>query len=66
MITTDDGEGGTTTETLSASESSEDPMFGAGFGMNLGDNASARVEYTIYDLSEVDGEFLSASFVWKF
>lgn len=66
VITTDDGEGGTTTETLSSSDSGEDPMYGAGFGMNLGDNASARVEYTFYDIGDVDSDFLSASFVWKF
>jgi len=66
VITFDDGEGGTETEEISASDSGEDPLYGAGFGVNFGENAAVRVEYTFYDLGDVDGDFASASFVWKF
>ena len=66
VLREDDGEGGVITTSESASESGEDLMYGAGFGMNLGDNAEVRLEYTFYDLSDVDGDFISASFVWRF
>ncbi len=66
VIREDDGEGGVITTELSASDSGEDPMYGAGFGVNIGESAEARLEYTLYDLSDVDGEFISASFVWRF
>lgn len=62
----DDGEGGVITTELSASDSGEDPAYGAGFGMNLGDNAKVQVDYTLYDTGDVDSDFLAASFLWKF
>lgn len=66
VIREDDGEGGVITTPLSADDSGEDPAYGAGFGMNLGDHAKVQVDYTVYDFGDVDGDFLAASFVWKF
>lgn len=66
VIREDDGEGGVITTPLSADESGEDPAFGAGFGMKLGDHAKVQIDYTVYDFGDVDGDFLAASFVWKF
>lgn len=66
VVREDDGEGGVITTSESASDSGEDPAYGLGFGMDFGDNASARIEYTLYDLSDVDGEFISANFLWRF
>ena len=66
VIREDDGEGGVVTTELSASDSGEDPAYGAGFGMNLGENAKVQLDYTFYDVGEVDSDFLAASFVWKF
>lgn len=66
-IREDDGEGGVITTTASGDDSGEDPAFGLGFGMNLGEQARVQVEYTDYHFnSDVDGEFISASFVWRF
>lgn len=67
QIREDDGDGGVITTDISGDDSGEDPAFGAGFGMNLGDNARVQVEYTLYHFtSEVDGDFLSGNFVWRF
>lgn len=63
----DDGEGGVITTDLSGDDSGQDPAYGVGFGMNLGDNARVQVEYTDYHFnSSVDGNFISGSFVWRF
>ena len=40
--------------------------YGAGFGMNLGESAKVQIDYTFYDVGDVDSDFLAASFVWKF
>ncbi|MGE0030986.1 MAG: porin family protein [Steroidobacteraceae bacterium] len=67
VIREDDGEGGVITTTESGDDSGEDPAFGVGFGMNLGENARVQVEYTDYHFtSDVDGNFISGSFVWRF
>lgn len=67
VVREDDGDGGVITTEVSGDDSGEDPAFGAGFGMNLGDNARVQVEYTLYHFtSDLDGDFLSANFVWKF
>lgn len=57
---------GETTE-LSGDDTGEDPAFGLGFGFKLGEQARIQAEYTDYHFnSDVDGEFISASFVWAF
>ena len=66
VIREDDGEGGVIETELSASDSGEDPAYGAGFGFNLGENAKVQVDYTFYDVGEVDADFLAASVLWKF
>jgi OOP family OmpA-OmpF porin len=67
VIREDDGEGGVITTTLSGDDTGEDPAYGGGFGMNLGDNARVQVEYTVYDFtSGIEGDFLSGNFVWRF
>ena len=67
VVREDDGEGGVITTTESGDDSGEDPAFGLGFGFNLGEQASIQAEYTDYHFnSDVDGEFISASFVWRF
>ncbi|HEU0224134.1 MAG TPA: outer membrane beta-barrel protein [Steroidobacteraceae bacterium] len=50
----------------SASDSGEDPAYGAGIGFNLGENAGVRIEYMLYDISDTDVESIMASFFWKF
>lgn len=62
----DDGEGGVITTLLSADDSGEDFAYGGGFGMNLGENVRAQAEYTAYDISDVDADFISASIIWRF
>ena len=62
----DDGAGGVITTDVSADDSGEDPAYGAGFGMNIGEHAKVQVDYTVYEFDEIDGDFLAASFVWKF
>lgn len=62
----DDGEGGVITTTFSDDESGEDFAYGGGFGMNLGENVRAQAEYTAYDISDVDADFISASIIWRF
>lgn len=66
VIREDDGEGGVITTNLSADESGEDPAYGAGFGMKLGDHAKVQIDYTVFDFGDVDGDYAAASFVWKF
>jgi OOP family OmpA-OmpF porin len=67
VIREDDGEGGVITTTDSGDETGEDPAFGLGFGFKLGEQARIQAEYTDYHFnSSVDGEFISASFVWAF
>lgn len=66
VIREDDGEGGVIETELSASDSGEDPAYGAGFGMNLGDNARVQIDYTFYDVGDVDADFAAASIIWKF
>ncbi len=34
--------------------------------MNLGENARVQAEYALYDISDVDADFLSAGFIWRF
>lgn len=63
---TDDGEGTVTEERESANDDGTDFAFGAGFGMNVGDNAKVTAEYNFYDFDEVDGEFISLNFIWQF
>ncbi len=66
-IREDDGEGNITTTTESGDDSGEDPAFGLGFGFKLGEQARVQAEYTDYHFnSDVDGDFISASFIWAF
>lgn len=65
-IREDDGEGGVITTTDSASDSGQDFAYGAGLGMNIGDNVGLQVEYVKFDVSDGDADFLSANFVWRF
>jgi OmpA-OmpF porin, OOP family len=62
----DDGEGGVITTELSDSSSGNDPAYGAGFGMNIGENAGVQVEYVVFDVENTNVNFLSANFVWRF
>jgi OOP family OmpA-OmpF porin len=62
----DNGAGGVITTMDSGSESDEDVGFGGGFGFNFGDNASVRVEYVTIDISDADGDFVSANLLWRF
>jgi len=50
----------------SLSDSGEDAAYGAGFGFNFGDNAAARIEYVLYDISDADAEAILASIPWRF
>lgn len=50
----------------SESDSGDDLAYGAGFGVNLGDNAAVRVEYVMYDISDADVDSIMASILWKF
>lgn len=65
-IRQDDGDGGVITTTDSASDSGNDIAYGAGIGLNIGDNAGVQVEYVKFDVSDGDADFLSANFVWRF
>ena len=62
----DDGEGGVITTQDSFSDSGEDFAYGAGLGMNLGEQASLRLEYVMFDVSDADADFLSANILWRF
>ncbi|MBF8292262.1 MAG: hypothetical protein HW392_1089 [Steroidobacteraceae bacterium] len=62
----DDGEGGVITTELSDSSSGNDPAYGAGFGMNIGENVGVQVEYVVFDVENTNVDFLSANFVWRF
>lgn len=66
VIREDDGAGGVITTELSGDDSGEDPAYGVGFGVNLGEHAKVQIDYTEYDFGDVDGDFLAGSFVWKF
>lgn len=48
------------------SDSGEDAGYGAGFGIDIGDNASVRVEYVRYDISDADVDSIMAIVLWKF
>lgn len=52
--------------TASDSDSGDDFAYGAGFGFDFSDNAGVRVEYVVYDISDVDVDSIMASFLWKF
>jgi opacity protein-like surface antigen len=54
-----------TTE-LSDSSNGNDLAYGAGFGMNIGENVGVQVEYVVFDVENTDVDFLSANFVWRF
>jgi OOP family OmpA-OmpF porin len=60
--TFDDGVGGVFT----ASQSGEDPYYGVGGGMALGENAGLRLEYEIADIDDVDVSMISLSVLFRF
>jgi len=51
--------------TASDSDSGDDFAYGAGFGFDFSDNAGVRVEYVLYDISDVDVDSIMASFLWR-
>ena len=62
----DDGEGGVITTELTDSSSGNDPAYGAGLGMNIGENVGVQVEYVVFDVENTNVDFLSANLVWRF